>query len=246
MLAWVLGGTGCSPKPPEHGTAFLVELDFSTLPPTRAPQAALAGTQEVMRKRLRSFGVRPFIEPVAADRLQIKVGQISPELLDGIGAQLRRPGWVSFRLVHAENETNLNQGITPPGYELKQEILSRPDGTKQSIPLLVAKKPVEGCSGRNIRAAYVTRDPIRRPEIAFKFDEEGTKAFGDLTSTNLQRRLAILVDGEVCSAPVIQSPILGGSGVITGSFTEKEAFELAALLRNPLEVPIKLLEEKSF
>jgi SecD/SecF fusion protein len=105
---------------------------------------------------------------------------------------------------------------------------------------------VPGCSGRNIRSAYVTRDRMNRPEIGFQFDDEGKKAFADLTATNIGRQLAILVDGEVYSAPVIRSEIRNGSGVIAGNFTDKDAFELAVLLQNPLEVPIKLIEEKSF
>ena len=242
----MLAGTGCSPKAPEHGTAFLVEVDLSVLPPARAPQAVLAGTRQILSKRLNSLGVKSFIEVVGTNGLQLKVGQLSPETLVKIRNRLRRSGWIDFRFVHEETESLLKQGVTPPGYELKQEVRTLPDGTKQSVSLLVEKKPQPGCSGRNIRTTYVARDRMDRPEIGFRLDEEGTKAFADLTATHIGRRLAILIDGEVYSAPIIQSPIPGGTGVITGSFTEQEAFDLANLLQNPLEAPIKLIEETSF
>jgi SecD/SecF fusion protein len=242
----LLAGSGCAPKAPEHGTAFLVEADLSTLPPTRPPEAAVADTQRVLQKRLEKLGVRPFIEPVGTNRFQVKVPPVSEELKRAIRTLLARNGLIEFRMVHPEGEEMLKQGILPPGYEIKKETRSLPRGEKQLIPVLVEKKAVPNLSGKNISRSGVMRNNMNRPIIAFTFDADGAKVFGDLTSANIGKRLAILLDGELCSAPVIRSAITGGNCVIEGSFEEKEAFDLANILANPLETPLRVIEENSF
>jgi SecD/SecF fusion protein len=86
----------------------------------------------------------------------------------------------------------------------------------------------------------VTRDNIGRPEIGFTLDSEGAKIFAQLTRDNQGRLLAIILDGELQSAPRINSPIENGSGVIEGDFTEQEAFSLANVLQNPLKTPVSV------
>ena len=83
-----------------------------------------------------------------------------------------------------------------------------------------------------------------KPEIAFTMDDEGSKLFAEITKENIGHQLAIVLDGELYSAPVIQSEIPGGRGVINGSFDLREAFELANVLENPLEAPVKIMEER--
>ena len=78
-----------------------------------------------------------------------------------------------------------------------------------------------------------------------RFDSSGSRKFGDLTSKNVGKRFAIVLDGEVISAPVIREPITGGSGQISGNFTFETASDLAVLLRaGALPAPLTILEEK--
>ncbi|MEP6663853.1 MAG: protein translocase subunit SecD, partial [Verrucomicrobiota bacterium] len=89
------------------------------------------------------------------------------------------------------------------------------------------------------------RDPIsNQPQIDFELDKKGAELFGQMTSENKGRQLAIVLDGELYSAPVINEPILTGRGVISGKFDLKEARELADVLENPLERPVKILSER--
>ncbi len=82
--------------------------------------------------------------------------------------------------------------------------------------------------------------------VSFRFDSVGARKFGRVTQENVGRNLAIILDGEVISAPNIREPILGGSGVITGGFSVSEAQDLSILLRaGALPAPIKVLEERS-
>jgi len=84
------------------------------------------------------------------------------------------------------------------------------------------------------------------PVVSFRFDAQGGKRFGEATRKNVGRLFAIVLDNKVISAPVIREPILGGSGVISGSFTTQSAQDLALLLRaGALPAPIKVLEERT-
>ena len=87
---------------------------------------------------------------------------------------------------------------------------------------------------------------MNEPKIAFKLDSEGASAFAKITQENVGKQMAILLDGELYSAPVIRTPILDGSGEISGgNMTEKEAFDLANVLQNPLEAPVQIIEERA-
>jgi SecD/SecF fusion protein len=78
-----------------------------------------------------------------------------------------------------------------------------------------------------------------------KLDGEGGKMFGDLTANNVGQRLAIMLDGDVQSAPSIRQPIYGGEAVITGRFSDEEARNLASVLENPLKTPVEIEETRS-
>ena len=85
-----------------------------------------------------------------------------------------------------------------------------------------------------------------QPVVTFRFDSVGAREFGNTTKENVGHRFAIVLDKQVLSAPVIQEPILGGSGQITGSFTTKTANNLAILLRaGALPAPLKIIEERT-
>ncbi|MBM3565801.1 MAG: protein translocase subunit SecD, partial [Alphaproteobacteria bacterium] len=84
------------------------------------------------------------------------------------------------------------------------------------------------------------------PVVSFRFDSRGAKRFGDVTSKNVGKPFAIVLDGKVISAPVIREPILGGTGQISGGFTVTGAKDLALLLRaGALPAPITILEERT-
>jgi protein-export membrane protein SecD len=98
-----------------------------------------------------------------------------------------------------------------------------------------------GLSGKNLKSASVTfaNQGLSEPQISIKFDAEGTKLFADVTKKNLQKTVAIYLDGQIISAPRVQSEITTGDAVITGNFTLDEAKELAQRL-NEGALPVKL------
>src|SRR6266700_746594 len=128
---------------------------------------------------------------------------------------------------------------------------SEKEGGKVLVPYLVKKGPERGFTGKYIKRAMVTRHPVsNEPEIDFELDSEGGKLFGEITREyqpkgNKYYLLAIVLDGELYSAPRIIQPIENGRGQITGNFDVKEALELANVLENPLEAPVKIIEERT-
>src|SRR5262249_11349809 len=102
-----------------------------------------------------------------------------------------------------------------------------------------------------LKRAEVARDPLtNEPEIVFHLNDEGAQIFAEITREwspkgNKKYHLAIVLDGVLYSAPTIQGEIPGGTGRITGGFDAREAFNLANILENPLQAPVRILEERS-
>ena len=95
---------------------------------------------------------------------------------------------------------------------------------------------------RSPRLSVRTNEPI----VTFRFSTAGARKFAQATEENVGRAMAIVVDGEVLSAPIIREPILGGSGQISGDFTLHSANELAAVLRyGELPARLKVVEERA-
>ncbi len=105
-----------------------------------------------------------------------------------------------------------------------------------------------GLTGKNLKSASVVfqSQGLGEPQISLRFDEEGTKLFADLTKKNLNKTIAILLDGKIISAPTVQSEITNGEAVITGKFTLQEAKTLAQNLNTgALPVPLTLVSQQS-
>jgi protein-export membrane protein SecD len=105
-----------------------------------------------------------------------------------------------------------------------------------------------GLSGKNLKSASVQfkSQGLSEPEVSLKFDDEGTKLFADITKKNIGKRVAIYLDGEIITAPTVQSEILNGEAVVTGNYTVEEAKTLVKRLNEgALPVPISLVSQQS-
>jgi SecD/SecF fusion protein len=202
---------------------------------------------EVLRKRVDKFGVaEPILQPVGDDRIQVQLPGLSEAEKENAITQIKKAAFLEFRLVHPESQQLVSQGLVPPGYELLKMPRKLRDGTETAIPYLVKRGPALGLTGKSVKRAYVTPNPITgQPEIAMTFDSNGAELFAKITSENVHRQLAIVLDGELYSAPEIRGPIIDGNAVIQGDFTLAEAYSLANVLENPLEAPLDLISERS-
>jgi preprotein translocase subunit SecD len=197
---------------------------------------------EIIRRRVDELGVaEASIQRQGDERIVVQVpGFDDPEELKAIIGQTAK---MNFHLVDegASVQDALN-GQVPAGSELMWEY-DNGDPPQQVTPYVV-RRTVEVSGERLVDAQPAFQDG--RPIVAFRFDPSGGRKFGQVTSENVGRRLAIILDGKVISAPVIRSAIVGGSGIITGNFTVASADQLALLLRaGALPAPLTFLEERT-
>ncbi len=193
---------------------------------------------EIIRRRIDELGTtEPSIQRQGERRVLVQVpGLDNPERLKALLGQTAK---LNFHLLDPDvSAFEVESGARLP---VGAHILRDDAGT----PYLVKRRVM--VSGERLVDANMGFDPVTgSPEVNFRFDAAGGKIFGDVTSANVGRPFAIVLDGRVISAPVIQSAILGGSGRITGNFTTQEANDLAILLRaGALPAPMEILEERT-
>ncbi|HEX3801075.1 MAG TPA: protein translocase subunit SecD [Verrucomicrobiae bacterium] len=235
----------------QGGTSFLVEMQTNRLENAtnsiiaqEGKEAALSQAAEVLRKRVDKFGVaEPVIQPQGDNRILIQLPGLSEADKDAARASIQEAAYLELRIVHENSDQLLKDGLVEPGYEILKEKDTEPDGTSRITPYLVKKKPE--LTGAYITSAFMSRDEMGRPEINFTLNSQGADIFGQVTRDNIGRLLAIVLDGELQSAPRINSAIENGSGVITGHFTDAQAQQLANVLENPLQAPVKIIAENS-
>ncbi|KPQ06454.1 MAG: preprotein translocase subunit SecD [Rhodobacteraceae bacterium HLUCCA12] len=190
---------------------------------------------EIIRRRVDEVGTRePTIMRQGTDRILIQVPGIGSagELKELIGTTAR----LTFHPV--VRQTSDEDTVPGPG-----ELL-HPSMDEEGVFYLLEQSPV--VSGEQLVDAQPDFDQNGRPAVSFRFNPAGGRAFGIYTAENIGNPFAIVLDGEVISAPVIQSHIPGGSGIITGRFTVEESTQLAVLLRaGALPAEMTFLEERT-
>ena len=235
----------------QGGTQFLLEMDMSRAQTNAGVMmnADFIAEQavEVLRRRVDRFGVsEPVIAPAGGGRILVQLPGLSESDKLQAKAQIQKAAFLEFRMVHPDSEGQLSRGVVPPGYVRMYEMVpSGTPGQRVPQPILVKRASERGLSGKHVEGAGVGHDPATgSPSVSFSLRPEGAQLFGEITQAAIGERLAIILDGEVVSAPRINGAILGGNGQITGSFTDKEAFELATSLENPLAAPLEVKEER--
>jgi len=235
----------------QGGTQFLLEMDMSRAQTNAGVMmnADFIAEQavEVLRRRVDRFGVsEPVIAPAGGGRILVQLPGLSESDKLQAKAQIQKAAFLEFRMVHPDSEGQLSRGVVPPGYVRMYEMVpSGTPGQRIPQPILVKRASERGLSGKHVEGAGVGHDPATgSPYVSFSLRPEGAQLFGEITQAAIGERLAIILDGEVVSAPRINGAILGGNGQITGSFTDKEAFELATSLENPLAAPLEVKEER--
>ncbi len=203
---------------------------------------------EIIGERVNQFGVaEPIIRPVGTNRIEVQLPNVSTKDNPEVVENVKKPARLDFRRVHpfmSPLETPASQ--TPPGYEILVEEREARDGTMQDVPYFVKRLPE--MTGESIDVAFATTDEFGRFKINLRFTDEGAERFAEVTGTIAQESqqgglLAIVLDGKLYSAPRVSQRINGGSAEITGSFTQREAIDLANVLNNPLDVELIIREQ---
>ncbi len=216
-----------------QGDTLIVTLSEAEKVATDA--RTLQQSLEIVRRRIDEVGTRePTIQRQGNDRILIQVPGI------GSAAELKALIGTTAQLTfqHVIGQTGDPDAAAGAGNEVV------PSLDREGVYYILDAAPV--VSGEDLVDAQPSFDQNGRPAVNFRFDPTGARKFGDYTAENIGNPFAIVLDGEVISAPVIQSHIPGGSGIITGNFTVEESTNLAVLLRaGALPAGLDFLEERT-
>jgi preprotein translocase subunit SecD len=229
----------------EGGGVMKITLVLDGKEAERIKKNAVDQALETIRNRIDQFGVsEPEITPQGTDRIQIQL----PGIKDAARAValIGRTALLEFKLVDEEgNVDEALKGNVPPGDVILYHRETDPQtGAVKKTPYLLKEKTL--MTGEVLEDARVSIDSqFHEPYVTMKFDEPGGKLFEQITGANIKKRLAIILDDNVYSAPVIQDRIAGGRAQITGRFTTQEAGDLAIVLRaGALPAPVKIIEQR--
>ncbi len=199
---------------------------------------------EVLRNRIDQFGVaEPLIQRQGEKRIVVQLPGLedTKQALNIIG----KTAVLSFHIV--DDAAQGMQAVPYDDISLPYKITDPATGedVSNAATIIVKKEPV--LTGSYLMDAEVTVNPANNmPEVSIKFDPTGAKIFEDITRNYLHKRLAIVLDGTVYSAPNIESVISGGNASISGSFSFKEATNLAIVLKaGSLPAPVTIAENRT-
>lgn len=241
------------------GSDNVLKYKISSKEAQRIKDTAAEQVLEVIRNRIDQFGVaEPTIHRQGTNEIVVQLpGVKDPKrAVDIIG----KTALLEFKIVNddspvaaelpgsilpGEEQIVINQFATklPEGSEILYQRMVNPEtGTVTKRPFLMRSKTL--LTGDLLTEARVNIDQrFNEPQVTITFNATGARLFEDITGQNVKKRLAIILDGNVYSAPAIQERIGGGNAQISGSFTMEEAKDLAIVLRaGSLPAPVKILQ----
>lgn len=201
---------------------------------------------EKIRNRIDQFGVsEPDIRNQGDKRILVQLPGVKDT--DRAKDLIGKTALLEFKLLDETHDVDAAlKGDIPPGSEILYEIKTDPNTNRtQKVPYLVKKRTL--LSGDYLTEARVQIDnQYNEPHVSIKFNKKGGRLFERITAENVKKRLAIVLDDRIYSAPVIQEKISGGEARITGRFTHEEAHDLAIILRaGALPAPVEIIEERT-
>ena len=229
-----LTGVGSNDIEARGEGAFLI-LDLSEAEKAATDERTMRQSVEIVRRRVDEVGTRePTIQRQGERRILIQVPGIgsAQELKELIGTTAQ----LTFHPVVTRT--------SDPEATIQARQVIYPSLDEENTWYVLEASPV--VTGEDLVDAQPSFDQNGRPAVSFRFNPTGARLFGDYTAENIGSPFAIVLDEEVISAPVIQSHIPGGSGIITGDFTVEESTNLAVLLRaGALPAELTFLEERT-
>ena len=205
----------------------IIEVSFSKFGLLTINNSALKQSIEIVRRRIDDVGTK---EPTILQRGEKRILVELPGLKDPerIKKLLGKTAQLNFRLVSENSEFGVDEIVSETGEVLK-----------------ISKRII--MSGENLVDAQPSiQNQRNEPTVSFTLDRLGSQKFGRATTDNVGKRLAIVLDGKIISAPNINEPITSGNGMISGNFSFQEATDLALLLRSgALPTPLNIVEERT-
>jgi preprotein translocase subunit SecD len=238
-LGGLLGSNGQRSLEVSDAGGGLIRL---TVPPaaiTERTRQAVEQSITIIEKRVNELGtVEPLIQRQGVDRILVQVpGLQDPTRLKALLGQTAK---MDFRMV--DTTVPADQAVKGQ-VPADSEVL--PSAESPNTPYVIKKQVL--VSGGDLTDAQPGFDQRNgQPIVSFKFNSSGSRKFAQATTENVKQPFAIVLDNKVISAPVIQEPITGGQGQISGNFTVQQANDLAILLRaGALPAPLTIIEERT-
>jgi preprotein translocase subunit SecD len=197
---------------------------------------AMTGAVDIVRKRIDALGTKePTIARQGGDRILVEVpGEQNPAALKAL---IGKTAKLEFKLVDMNpDKAAIASGQAPIGEQILR------DATGQ--PVVVQRQAI--LTGTDLKSARQDYDQNGQPAVSISFNPKGARAFAETTQANVNKQFAMILDGQVLSAPVIQVPILDGNAIINGNFTTQSAQALAISLQSgSLPIALKTVEERT-
>lgn len=217
----------------EDGNLLTVRYTEQAL--TKMKSDAVDQSIEIVRRRIDQLGTRePSIMRQGSDRIQVQLPGVEDP--NEVKKLLGKTAKMSFHFVDEKTTlADARRGKISP----ESKVVPGNDDTGHYV--IERKSIVGGEHLTDARADFAEGEPV----VAFRFNSYGSKRFGTATRDGVGRRLAIVLDGQVLTAPEVKTAITGGSGIITGNFTVQSASDLALMLRSgALPAPLEVVEER--
>ena len=218
-------------------TGVLLTYDLTDAARIEAENFTIEQVVRTIRNRIDQFGVaEPDIRKQSGNQVQVQL----PGLTDSERAIqiVGQTAHLEFHLVR--DDVDPNSLVLPLGTAHFEMV----DAQSGESSIILDTETL--MTGRDISNARPSFDENGSPHVSIKFNPKGAVSFERITGENVKKRMAIVLDGKVYSAPVIQQKIAGGEAVINGSFTVEEANDLAVILRaGSLPAPVSILEERT-
>ena len=238
----LFGGQATEEFALSEGSNNVLRLDFTSEGLSQRIASIVDQSIEVVRRRIDELGTtEPNIQREGEDRILVEAPGGNPEQLKGLVGTTAQ---LTFHLVDTTvSGEEAMQSRPPPGTMVL--LTSEEDELEPLQPYVVEESPL--LTGEDLVDAQPGfEQQTSEPVVTFRLTTGGARRFGEVTSQNVGRPFAIVLDEEIISAPVIREPITGGSGQISGSFTVQAANDLAILLRaGALPAALTLVEERT-
>ncbi|MDQ8187751.1 protein translocase subunit SecD [Pelagicoccus sp. SDUM812002] len=237
----------------QGGISVTFEVDPVALAEVPAAQRneKLADAINIIERRVNTYGVsEPIVRPVGENRIEVQIAGVNTKDNPDIIETIKAPARLEFREVHPNADPRTDP--RPTGYIEMEEV---DDNGDQEIVRRYYVKRLPALTGKYVSDAFPRTNQVGGLEVILQFNDEGAELFADvterlgaITERGIQTRsgevglLAIVLDGQLQSAPRVGERIAGGSAQITGNYTQREAINLANTLNNPLELPLEVVE----
>lgn len=241
------------------GTANTVVWDLREAESKRIKDSAINQALETIRNRIDQFGVaEPLVQRQGLKQIVVQLpGVKDPKRAKDL---IKETALLEFKMLDEENQMKLDLPARIPK-EKEAEVLQQAAGKLPEGDQILFERAIEKDTGREYRIPYLVKKRVmltgdvlsdarvsigqfNDPYVSITFDAKGGREFDRITGENVKKRMAVVLDNTIYSAPVIQERITGGRAQITGTFTTQEANDLAIVLRaGALPAPLKIIQD---